>query len=330
MIQTTIKKTRPVEHEHDAKKPKGFSSLAALPSNLGAIEAGMRFANGTTPFLVVLGSTGWGKTHLINSVCAFMRLQGEEANEPVSATVYTDGSDKVDESLPLLLDDVQDVLRNMRTKQQFRRMLERRVRAKRPTMMALSDDVTQKQIAQFLPSAREWGVQTILEPTHTERELIVRQISDVEGVGLSRPIVSLMSRHLFGNGRSIQGALQTLRLIRSDWSRRNDVCEACGVLMPYLHGIEGWDVRDVVMDAIDLTFERRAIKGVCKEYLCAYLLIVEMRLSEQAVATFLGESPSKVYGMSTSIKLQLDDDVLRNCMNQCKDAIVRAIDNGQT
>ena len=93
---------------------------------------------------------------------------------------------------------------------------------------------------------------------------------------------------------------------------------------------EGWDVRDVVMDAIDLTFERRSITGVCKDQMCAYLLIVEMRLSEQAVATFLRESPSKVYGMSTSIKLQLDDKVLRQCMERCKDAVVRAIDSGRT
>jgi len=209
-------------------------------------------------------------------------------------------------------------------------MLEKRVRTKRATILAFSDEVTQKQIAQFLPSAREWGVQTISEPTHNERELIVRQISDVESVNLSHPIVSLISRHLFGNGRSIQGALQTLRLIRSDWSHRVDVCEACGVLMPYLHGIEGWDVRDVVMDAIDLTFDRWSIEGICKNQMCAYLLIVEMRLSEQTVSTFLGESPRKVYGMSTSVKLQLDDSVLRQCMERCKDAIVRALDNGQS
>lgn len=330
MIQDTITKAPQSTPEKEVSKTNGFSSLAALPSNLGAIEAGMRFANGTTPFVVILGSTGWGKTHLINSVCKYMRLQGCSVNEPVSATVYTDGADHIDESLPLLLDDVQDALRNMRTKTHFRRMLERRMSAKRPTMLAFSDDVTQKQIAQFLPVAREWGVQTISEPTYTERELIVRQIADVEGVRLSRPIVSLVSRQLFGNGRSIQGALQTLRLVRTDWSQREDVCEACGVLMPYLHGIEGWDVRDVVMEAIERTFERKAINGIDKDKLCAYLLIVEIGISELAVSTFLGESPSKVYGMSTSVKLQLEDTNLRQCVDLCKDAIAKAIDTANS
>ena len=328
MIQTSITNSPQNVTLDEAKKPVGFSSLAALPSNLGAIEAGMRFANGTTPFVVVLGSSGWGKTHLLNSVCTFMRLQGCEVNDPVSATSYTDGVDGIEESSPLLLDDVQDALRNMRTKQRFRRMLERRMSARRPTLLAFSDTVTLKQVAQFLPGAREWGMQKISEPTHSERELIVRQIADVEGVSLSHPIVSLVSRQLFGNGRSIQGALQTMRLVKTDWSRREDVCAACGVLTPYLHGIEGWDVRDAAMDAVERAFIKRTPSDFDKEQMCAYLLIVEIGLSEQTVATFLGESPSKVYGMSTAVKLAREDATVQACIDLCKDEFARAIDGG--
>ncbi len=319
MIQTTIKKRDDETPSVADHRPAGFSTLAALPSNLGAIEAGMRFANGTTPFIAILGSSGWGKTHLLESVRSYMVLQGTKVGEPVSAETYAQSPECVDEALPLLLDDVQDAHRNLRTRHELRRLLEQRVRSCRATMVAISDECTQKQLCTFLPCTRQWGIQTIDAPSVDEREMIVRQIAGAERVRLSRPVARILSRHLFGNGHSILGALHTLKHVRWDWSDRMAACEACGLLMPYIHGENGWDPRDIVWEAVSNTCpDQASVKQVC-----AYLLLAVLGLSEYDTATFLGESPSKVYTMANGVKRHLDDPLLARCIEQCQESVVR-------
>jgi hypothetical protein len=286
----------------------------------------MRFAQSTTPFLFIVGAPGWGKTHLLESVYSYMKLQGTGVNRPLSAIAYAVAPERVDESLPIVLDDVQDAWTNMRTKQQLRRLLENRVRAKRSTMVAFSDAVSKQEAQRYLPSGLDWGFQQIQQPSRAEREHIVRQIADAQGVALSRPIVNLVSRHLYGNGRSIQGAVHTLKLVRPSWSRRDDVCEACGVLMPYIHGEDGWDPRDVVHEVVAQKLDEGPVGGVVAEQVCAYMLISVLGLSEYDVATFLGVSPTKAYAMSNGIKLQLADPRLAACVRACHDAVVRTLD----
>jgi chromosomal replication initiation ATPase DnaA len=326
MIQKSIESLGRAEHATEERRTKGFADLAALPSNLGAIEAGTRFAEGITPFVAIIGAPGWGKTHLLTAVAQYMRLRGAPTNRPIAATVYATFPDRSDEQLPLILDDVQDAWTNMRTKQELRRLLERRFRAKRHTMVAFADSVSRQEATRFLPNSRDWGYQAILSPSKAERDHVVRQIADSEGVKLSKPIVTLISRHLFGNGRSIQGAVHNLKLVRQGWSRREDVCEACGVLMPYIHGENGWDPRDVVLDVVNNTFAAHRVDGVSSEQVCAYMLISKMGLSEYDVATFLGVSPTKAYAMSNGVKLQINDPALSRCVLACHDGVVRSLD----
>ena len=326
MIQSSVEQSVILVEGAIERRSVGFGSFAALPSNLGAIEAGMRFAEGTTPFVAVIGAHGWGKTHLLESVASFMRLQGAPANRPIAATLYAAAPERIDESLPLLLDDTQDAWSKLRVKQDLRRLLERRVKGKRPTLVTFSASAQRRETARFLPYSQDWAFQTITQPTCGERDLVVRQIADNESVTLSKPVVSLVSRHLYGNGRSIQGAVHTLKLVRPDWSRRADVCEACGVLMPCIHGEDGWDPRDVVLEAVTRAHAAQCVEGVAAEQVCAYILICEMGLSEYDVATFLGVSPTKAYAMANGVKLQLADPCLSHCVKVCKNAVVRSLD----
>jgi chromosomal replication initiation ATPase DnaA len=326
MIQKSIESIGRVEHTTDEKRTKGFADIAAVASNLGAIEAGMRFAEGITPFVAIIGAPGWGKSHLVSAVAQYMHARGARLNRPMAATIYATFPDRIDESLPLLLDDVQDAWTNMRTKQELRRLLERRVKSGRPTLVALADVANRQETARFLPNSRDWGCQVIQQPSKAERDQIVRQIADSEGVRLSKPVVTLVSRHLCGNGRSIQGAVHTLRLVKPAWSRRDDVCEACGVLMPYIQGENGWDPRDVVLEVVTTAFADRDYEGIEPAQVCAYMLISKMGLSEYDVATFLGVSPTRAYAMSNGIKLQLADFRLAECVQTCVDAVVRSLD----
>ena len=325
---TRLQSQQPITEPHDTANnaATGFSSFAAVPSNLGAIEAGMRFATGATPFVALVGSPGWGKSHLLQCIHAYMVLQGRAVKSPMSAAVFASGRETGETPEAILLDDAQDAVRNLRTKNEFRRLLELRVRTKRATLIALSLDDEVTEVRRFLPSPKEWGVQTIDDPNVSEREAIVRQIASDERLALSSPVVHLLSRHLCGNGRSIRGALRTLKLEQQDWSLREQACAACGVLMPYLSGRDGWDVRDLVAEAVSRTFERRPDPGVSHSHICAYIMLIAMKLNEADAAAFLGQSPSSVYGMSSKVRKMLADSGFAETVKCCKTELLRLLE----
>lgn len=326
MIQTAIKDQERVSTCNDVKKT-AFSDFAAVSSNIGAIEVGARFAQGVTPFVILIGASGWGKSHLLESIRSYMGRQNIHVNAPVSAVNYTSMPDRCDESLPLLIDDAQDIWGNMRGRQDFRRLLERRVKGCRHTFVCLTDKVSRLEATRFLPCPQDWAFQSITVPSRKERDYIVRQIADSEGVALSRPIVTLIARHLCGDGRSIKGAIRTLKAVRADWSKRSDLFEACGVLTPYIHGEDGWDPRDLVMDVVsNRTFDCCPHEEYSRS-VCAYVLISLMHLSEFDVATFLGVSPTSAYAMSIRVKESLVDGTCARSLEECKDSIVRSLDS---
>ena len=326
MIQTAIKDTKDVNVRTDSNR-SGFASFAAVSSNIGAIEVGARFAQGTTPFAVVIGAPGWGKTHLLDSIRSYMGRRSQPINSPMSASQYTSVPERCDDGLPLLIDDCQDVWGNMRARQDFRRLLERRIKGRRPTFVCIADKVSRLEASRFFPCPQEWAFQSISVPSRKERDYIVRQIADSEEVSLSRPIVALVARHLCGDGRSIKGAIRTLKIVRDDWARRSDLFEACGVLTPYIQGEDGWDPRDVVMDVVSgRSFECCPSEDYARS-VCAYVLLSLMRLDEYDVATFLGVSPTAAYAMSVSVKASLADANCAKAVEECKDAFVRTLDS---
>lgn len=313
-------------HESGNNGATGFASFAAVPSNLGAIEAGMRFATGATPFVALVGSPGWGKSHLLQCIYAYMVRQGRDVKSPTSATVFASGKDTGAAPEAILLDDAQDAVRDLRMKNEFRRLLELRVRNGRPTLIALSLDDGITEIRRFLPSPKEWGVQTIDDPNVAEREAIVMQIASDERLALSSPVVRLLSQHLCGNGRSIRGAMRTLKLEQLDWSLRENACAACGVLMPYLSGRDGWDARDLVAEAVTSALERRPDPGVSHSHICAYMMLIAMKLNEAEAAAFLGQSPSSVYGMSCKVRKMLPDSGFAETVQSCKMELLRLLE----
>ncbi|HXH59821.1 MAG TPA: hypothetical protein VNI20_00530 [Fimbriimonadaceae bacterium] len=302
-----------------------FADFAALPSNLGAIEAGMRFAQMTTPFVAVLGASGWGKSHLLSSVYNYMVLQNLPCNAPIAGITYSSTNGRIDEDLPLLLDDVQDVWGSKRDRNALRDSLRKRVDDGKPTVVAFSDRVCTQDVREFLPRPCKWAFQSIRVPNRDEREMVVRQIADREEVALSQALARLISRHLCGNGRSIHGAVQTLRHVRSDWSQIGALCEACGLLMPYFHGEEGWDPRDVVSDVVADLIANGRLDGVGAEQVCAYILLCDMGLNEYDVATFLGLTPNRVYGLATGLRLQQSEPTISSLVTDCRGAVVRRL-----
>ena len=52
---------------------RNFDTIATLPSNVEAVEAALQFAVGANPFMVLVGPSGWGKTHLLECVATRLR-----------------------------------------------------------------------------------------------------------------------------------------------------------------------------------------------------------------------------------------------------------------
>ena len=296
----------------------GFQTLAALPGNIKAIEAALQFAHSVQPFVVVVGPPGWGKTHLMVSTREAMSARGSEP-EITSALDWIMNPARFDSNAPLLLDDVQDVLRHPRARHQFRLALERRIRSRRPTMICFNGHRISHTLRAFLPLSREWTVALISEPSSDERELVVRQIASSEGMLLSKAIVRLIARHLHGNGRSVSGALQRLKLYRDDWSAADDVCPACGILMPYLLCDDGWDPRDEVHEAVSrVVSDPDTVIDVS-----AYVLWQLVGLTEGDVATFLKIGPSSVYNRSNQVKRRLSEEEFAAVFADCKSAVLQ-------
>ncbi len=311
----------------DAREGSRFETFAALPSNIKAVTVAKQFAGGAQRFVALFGPSGWGKTHLLESVTSQISRLPDVSVAATSALDWISSPGRFD-AQALLLDDVQDAARTPRTRHRLKQALERRVRSGRATMLGIAGEKPSFLVRSFLPSPRDWAIESMGEPSVSERELVVRQIAANEDLYVGKPIVRLIARHLNGNGRSILGALQRLGLVKQDWCRREDVLPACGALMPYLLGRDGWDLRDEISDGVN-----RALSGfglhdpTSAAHIGAYLMLFEAGLSEAEVAIFMGVPPAAVYGRAVATR----DKMARvpsfaKVVGACRREAVRAFD----
>lgn len=272
------------EHSH------GFDTLAALPSNIRAIETSLLFSSGIQTLGALVGPSGWGKTHLL--LAAAERIGGfRKCPGVVNAEEWLARGKPSDPSEPLLLDNVQDILLRKRLIVPLRLELERRTRTKRPTLLSFTAPKLTRQIKALLPMSRDWVVATLSEPAACERFLIVRQMAAVEGLILSDTLTSILSRRLKGNGRTIQGALKRLRLSHATWVGDHRTLEACGVLGPFFEEGSAWDLRDHIVETAE-----RAESSCCKQGLIAHTMLRVALLPEAEVAGYLQIEQSEAYG----------------------------------
>ena len=144
---------------------RSFSSLAALPSNVEAIEASLLFATGAVSHAAIAGPSGWGKTHLLEAAAARLAPDLGARPEIHSALEWLSNGGRYDVAGPLILDNVQDVLDRSKPRLGLRVMLERRLRTGKPTMLAFTAQKPTRQIRNFLPVCREWSIGTVAAPS---------------------------------------------------------------------------------------------------------------------------------------------------------------------
>ncbi|MCW5936604.1 MAG: hypothetical protein KIT11_04780 [Fimbriimonadaceae bacterium] len=280
------------------------------------------FAHGHKSHVVLTGPSGWGKSQLLEVSRDILRSQGVPC-ESTTAIAWSQHQGGGDRREALVLEDVQDVLIHSRLRHQFRQGLERRVRTGRRTLLSITDARPASIANALLPAARSWVVGTVAEPSPEERALVVRQIAASLNVAMGRSVERLLARHVHGNGHSLIGAIQRLKLVKPDWSDTMDVAQACGVLAPYLMGQDGWDPRDKVFEAVSSTWSSNFTNlGVTPVDVCCHLMLCDLGLSEREVSAFLAVTPSEAYGRSRLVSSAMQDPAISRAVAACRSAVL--------
>jgi chromosomal replication initiation ATPase DnaA len=275
------------------KRLPSFSSLAALPSNVEAIESALLFSAGLNDFVAVVGASGWGKTHLLNAVQARFRAEGKACLPSISAEKYLENQPKLDPPTPLILDDCDEVLGKVRPKAILRLALEQRVRHGRATMLSFTHQRVTRTIKNFLPHPREWAVSTIGVPEPDERVLLINHMASTDGLALSPSLVRIIAHQMHGNGLTIAGALKRLRLSGTTWLDGFSILRACGLLEPFFADNSSWDLKHKIIRAAENS--RALFWQFASQDLATYTMLRVSCLSEADVARVLGMEPATAY-----------------------------------
>jgi hypothetical protein len=300
-----------------------FGSLAALPSNVQAVEAGLLFATHLHTFVAIIGPSGWGKSHLLD--CVSYRLAQDHTPAPtVEPALQWLAHSRVDPHLPLILDDVQDAVGKTRTRLQLRLALERRIRSGRPTILAFTASGMSRQIRNFLPSQRDWVIGEIREPAPTERLLLINQMATAEGLTLSTALTKLLAGRMQGNGRTLSGAMKRLRMAGTQWSDVRATLRACGILDPFFADCPEWDLKERIVRVSDEVGVKFA--GMSLEDLAVYIMLREASFPEADVARYFRIESAEVYLRASRFEKRVTTcDKCRACVAQFVETVVDGI-----
>lgn len=301
-----------------------FASLAALPSNVEAVEASLLFSAGLNPFVALVGPSGWGKSHLLEAVSFRLASERETPIEPVSALAYLANGPRPDPSGPLLIDDAQEALSKPKYRMLLRVELERRVRAGRSTMLAFTMPKITRNLRAFLPSGRDWSVSGIEVPEPPERMLLLNQMSSAEGLALSPSLVRIIAMQMYGNGRTLAGALKRLRLSSLTWLDSRATLRACGLLDPFFADNSSWDLKHKILRIAEAG--RVQFGQVSVVDLAVYTMLREACLSEIDVARAMNMEPADVYLRASRFQKEMErNETAAHYVSQCVSMVVDSL-----
>ena len=282
-----------------------FNSLAALPSNVEAIEAALMFSAGLNPFVAIVGPSGWGKSHLLGAVASRLSHEQQISAERTTVSDYLANPVRPEVTHPLILDDAQDALTKNRLKQGLRICLERRVKCGKPTILAFTAPKPTRMLRALLPSSKDWTIATMGAAEPAERLLLLHQMSVAEGLLISPRLSKVISDQMHGNGRTLAGALKRLRLSGTNWLDPNATLRAFGLLDPFFADNGSWDLKHKILKAADAS--REIYPKISTTDLALYTMLHEAGLSEITVARSAGIEPADAYLRASSFKTYVQE-----------------------
>lgn len=229
---------------------KSFRSIVVVPSNSDAVDAALLLSSGLETFVAIHGPSGYGKTHLLAAVHQRLRrLHGPSVPPVIDAAEALPGNGLEHTPEPVLIDNAEQCLGRSRIRQRVRLLLERRVRAGKPTLVVFGGENVDRAVRRFLPLHRSWRVEGIGALTPFERERMLQQLASELGLRLGERVLRLLSASVSGGPGTIRGVLTRLLSAQVEWEGPSAVLRACGLLAPMLAVNGAWDVRDHVMHA---------------------------------------------------------------------------------
>lgn len=295
-------------------RQEGLRGFVTLPSNSGALDSILLFSSGLLPFVALVGPSGWGKSHLLRGAAHHLHKETGQKLDVYNLKEWIERAPGADSSMPLMLDDAQGIYESARVRQELRKILERRVRGGKPTLLSFSMNKG-RSLKLFLPQFRSWTVAPIEAPRAKERTPFVQTVAAHNGLTLSDELTQLLNRKVIRTGGSLLGAIKRLKLMRSDWSSPRATLKACGVLYPLFLDEGGWDMRDHTHETLCPVL--RCADKKTREEMCIYVMHHLQGISEEAIGSYFHLSAGQVYSISNRIAARIASGEMADLSQAC-------------
>lgn len=284
----------------------GFHRLATVEGNADALDAGLLFAAGKEPFLSLSGPSGCGKTQLLHAIGQTLTRSLRTEIPAHHALSFVEQVHRPDGPAPLLLDDVQDVLARPKLALSLRRLLERRVRAGRPTILCFTMESATRSIRRILPSPREWRICEFAPLTPQDRLVVLDHVSHQERMVLGRPLSRILAGYLRGQGQVVASTLRRLSLDGNVWLDARKGLYALGAAEAFFADNSAWDLGRRVMKIAE--YERPRFPKVIAVDLAIYVMFRECHIAEEDIARTVGLPPGDVFTRVNRFSHQMEHD----------------------
>ncbi len=281
----------------------GFVGFASLSSNQAALRLAQNFARGAAPFGFISGASGWGKSHLLKAAAETAAFDANVRLVSVNQAARISSLQTCD---LLVIDDVHLLKNHPRSIQKLSMEVERRVHANKPTLCS-GENKNDLVVKQVLQSKRRWQCALLEEPTFEERLSILKAMAQNENMELSEDALRLVCRLIKGNGRSLQGALNRLRIAIGPDLRPHLPIRIAGALCPFLTENEEFDLRAIVVDCVSQGLSlkvKREFPNISKS-VSVQILRIHGKLPEPFVAQYFGLTSGETFQMQKEAEQSL-------------------------
>ncbi|MBL8060704.1 MAG: hypothetical protein JNK63_08335 [Chthonomonas sp.] len=301
-----------------------YEGFVPLPSNILGLEAALMLGSGVSPFVAVVGPTGWGKSHLMR--VAAEQFQWDFGVRPkVRRGGHLLNRGRWDHPAPLLLDDVQQCLGRPREQQALRNALELRVRLARPTMIGFTGGQA-IEVNQILPQLEMWSIAEVPTPHPVERQSILRQMAEQEGLVLSDRLVCLLAKLVDRSGDALLGLVKRLGLIQREWMTFEDEMLALGVARPHMsdpNRVLKWVTSQLqtIIEPLGLDQHEDLARS-----LAIYYLRKVLGIGESDVSQYYRIEPGDVFSYEHAFEAARLDPRVQRLERVCQQDLNRALD----